>query len=111
GLAPPEVVPERLHLEERQELAEPEVLEDAAEDQHGEMLPARVTAERDLLEQDGGDRQEDAEEDREDEEQQEEVEVQDPEEVRQRQGDVAQDLDERAEQLEQDEVRHRHPAD
>src|SRR5882724_2555296 len=69
GAAAAQEVPEGFHLEEREDLAVTEILQDGEEDQGGEVLPVGVAAEGDLLEQDGGDRKEDAEEDCEDHEQ------------------------------------------
>src|SRR5207249_3229992 len=73
GAAAQEEVPEGLHLEEGEDLPVSEVLQDAEEDERRQVLPAGVAAEGDLLQQNGGDRQEDPEEDGEDQEEKEEV--------------------------------------
>src|SRR5262245_11273943 len=56
--APADEVEEGLHLEEGEELAEAEVLPDRVPDEAGQILPAGVAAEGDLLEQNGGDGEE-----------------------------------------------------
>src|SRR6185436_5110978 len=104
-------VPERLHLEERERLTVEEVLEDAEEEELQEVLPGRVAPEGHLLEEDRGDRQEDAVEDRDREEEQEEGRVEQAEGPGEHDGDITQNLDEGPERLEDHEVRVREQAE
>src|SRR2546427_10942181 len=104
GAAASQEVPEGFHLEHGEDLAVAEVLEDAVEYEPGEVFPAGVAAKGDFLEKHRGDGEKYTEEDGQDQKENEEVEVQDAEPVRQRDHDVAENLDEGAEGLEDEEV-------
>src|SRR5262245_57386015 len=100
----PDEVEEGLDLEEAERLTIDEVLDDAVDDKPGEVDPARISAEGDLLEEDGGDGQKDAHQHGEHEEENQELGVEDAQPPGQRDRDVAGQLDERAQHLEQHEV-------
>src|SRR5262245_55787921 len=104
-------VEEGLDLEQGEDLAVAEVLPDRVPAQAGEVRPGGIATEGDLLQEHRRDGKEDAVEDGGEEEQEEELPVQDAEEVGGDDGQVAEDLHERAQHLEEEEVREREGSD
>src|SRR5262249_731110 len=91
--APPaEEIPERLALEHGEQLPVAEVLRDPEQEQLEQVVPGRIAAEGDLLQQDRRDGEENAVQDGEAEEEQEKLHVQDAEPPRQQDRHVARDL-------------------